>query len=111
MSNWINKQIIQVGGGWWWTSFTLSEIEVSVWTSPRKSGKFNISWTGLTIWKPVFIQQANWPYTGKWTLADEAEMDWLVVRWKVTSSTNIECYWTSATKVWKNFKFNYIISA
>lgn len=101
--------IISATPSWWSIAFT--EVEINIGNTPRYSWKFNIIGTGFPVWRNVMIQQSVWPYTGKWTRADEAECDSLVVRWRVTSSTNIECYWTSATKVWKNFKFIYAISA
>ena len=110
MAQWESKQVIQIWG-WWWGAFTITEVEVNLWSTPRKSGKFNINTTGLTTGKNVNIIQLSWPYTGKWTRSDEAEMDWLIVKWKTTSTTNIECFWNSATKVARNFKFWYIISS
>lgn len=90
-------------------SVALTTVEKNLSTVPKKSGKFTITGVGLTVSKPVFIQQANGPYTGKGTLADEAEMDGLIVKGKVTSATNIDCYWNSATFVIGNFKFDYFI--
>lgn len=95
------------GGG----SFALTTVEVSLGTTPKRSGKFNITSSGLTSGKAVLITQANGPYTDKGTRADEAEMDMVIVTGKTTSTTNIECYWNSRWRVWKNFKFDYIVSA
>lgn len=92
-------------------SFTLTQIEVNLGSRPKTSGKFSITGAGLTVGANVLIVQANGPYTGKGTRADESEMDGLIVKGKVTSTTNIDCYWNSPTKVWKNFKFNYVVSA
>lgn len=91
------------------TEFSIQEVSVS--TKPRKSGKFTISGTGMTVGKQVIILQATGPYTGKGTLADESEMDGLIVKGYVRSDTEIQCYWTSDTYVIGNFKFNYLISA
>jgi len=91
--------------------FTFTAVEVNLGSVPKKQGRFNITSSGLVTGKDVLIKQANGGYTGKGTRADEAEMDGLVVSGKVTSATNIECYWHSPTKVWKNFKFVYAISA
>lgn len=90
---------------------TLITAEISVGASVERSGKFNITSSGLAVGKGVIIQQAHAPYTGKGTRSDEAEMDSLVVSAKVTSATNIECFWSSRYKVRGNFKFNYFISS
>lgn len=105
----VDVTINAAGGGG--AGLTLTETEVDLGNTPRKSGKFNITSSGLTIGKAVLISQANGPYTGKGTRSDEAEMDGLVVSGKVTSTTNVECFWRSATKVKSNFKFNYQVSA
>lgn len=89
----------------------LVEVEVFLGSVPRRSGRFSIVGTGLIIGRPVVIQKANGPYTGKGTLADEAEMDLLVVSGKVVSPTVIECFWNSASPVAGNFKFNYFVGA
>lgn len=90
---------------------TIPSVEVDLGSTPRRSGKFSISTTGLTANKPVFVMQGNGPYTGKGTLADEAEMDGLIVSGRATSTTNIDCYWKSGTMVKGNFKFNYMAGA
>lgn len=90
---------------------TISTAEVDLGSVPRRSGSFSISTTGLTANKPVFVMQGNGPYTGKGTLADEAEMDGLIVSGRATSTTNIDCYWKSSTMVKGNFKFNYMAGA
>lgn len=90
---------------------TLTTTEVNVGSTAKTGGKFTISGAGLTTGKPVLIQQAVGPYTGKGTMADEAEMDQLNVAASVTSSTTITAYWSSARRVKGNFKFNYQVSA
>lgn len=92
-------------------SFTLTTVEVNIGSNPRRSGAFGITGTGLTPGKPVFIQQAVGPYTGKGTLEDEAEMDQVNVTALVEDATNIIAYWTSTYDVRGNLKFNYIIGA
>lgn len=93
-------------------SFTLTTVEVNVGGSPaRRSGSFDITSSGLTSSKPVMIMQAVGPYTGKGTLADEAEMDQLLVTGYVTNTTTIRAYWTSNYDVRGNIKFNYIVGA
>lgn len=93
------------------SALTLITTEVDLGSVPRTSGSFAITSAGLTASKAVSIQQAVGPYTGKGTLADETEMDMLIVTGITTSTTNIQCYWNSPTFVKGNFKFNYIISS
>lgn len=88
----------------------INTVEVNLCSIPKKSGSFIIPGTGLVTGKAVFINQASGPYTGKGTLADEAEMDGLIVKGKVISATEIKCFWNSATFVIGNFKFDYFIS-
>ncbi len=90
---------------------TFTTIEVNLGNQRRRSGKFSITSSGLTIGKQVMIYQASGPYTGKGTLADESEMDGITVNGLVTSSTNIDCYWNCQTFVIGNFKFNYLINS
>lgn len=90
---------------------TVSNIEVDIGNNPRRSGKFDIAGFGLATGKPVIIQQAVGPYTGKGTLADETEMDQLLITASVANSTTITAYWTSHYPVRGNFKFNYTIGA
>lgn len=97
------------GGGGGASAF--SPAEVNLGSTARKSGKFTISGSGLTTGRPVLIFQAAGPYSGKGTRADEAEMDNVAVSASVTSSTQITCYWNSATRVRGNRKFNYLIGA
>lgn len=94
-------------------SIVLTTVEVSLGSAPSatRSGKFTIAGAGLTIGKPVSIQQASGPYTGKGTRNDEAEMDQVLVVGKVISAIAIECFWKSQHRVRGNFKFNYLIGA
>lgn len=95
------------GGG----GATVVEVEINIGSNPVRCGRFVITSTGLTVGKPVIINQASGPYTGKGTLADEAECDSLTVQGKIISATEIECFWGSISIVRDNFKFNYFISA
>lgn len=88
----------------------ITTVEVNLCSVFKKSGSFIIPGIGLEIGKAVFINQASGPYTGKGTMADEAEMDGLIVKGKVISATEIECFWNSATFVIGNFKFDFFIS-
>ena len=90
----------------------LTTVEVNLGATWRRSGSFQIAGlAGLTIGKPVYIQQATGPYTGKGTRLDEAEMDMVLVLAKVIIATTIQCYWNSRYKVRGNFKFNYFVGA
>lgn len=78
----------------------------------KTAGSFQITGlSGLSVGKPVLINQAVGPYTGKGNLADEAEMDHVSVSASVTSTSVITAYWNSPTFVSGNFKFNYLIGA
>jgi hypothetical protein len=90
---------------------TVTTVEVNIGPNPARSGSFGIAGVGLTPGKPVMIQQAAGPYTGKGTLADEAEMDQLTVTAVVTSTTLITAYYTSQYQVSGNFKFDYLVGA
>lgn len=95
-----------------WQALTtaLNSVEINL-GSVKRSGKFTITSSGLTPGKSVMIQQAMGPYTGKGTLADEAEMDMIIATGVVTNSTTITCHWSSHNRVKGNIKFNYIINA
>jgi hypothetical protein len=99
---------VPAGGG---GSLALTTVEVDLGTVPRNSGNFIITTSGLTSGKPVIIGVAAIAFTGKGTATDESEMDGLTVTGQTTSTTTIQCYWTSATSVLGNFKFNYVVSA
>lgn len=87
----------------------LNVVEVNLGTVPRRSGHFDITTSGLTVGQNVIIEQINGPYTGKGTLADEAEMDQLTLTGQAVSTTVIRCYWVSPTPVRGNFKFAYTL--
>jgi hypothetical protein len=93
-------------------SLALLTTEVNLGTRPTWSGSFTIVGAGMTIGKPVLIQQAAGPYTGKGTLADEAE-EQVTASASVTSAVLITAYWkaTGSGPVAGNFKFNYAVSA
>lgn len=90
---------------------TLTTGEIDLGSVPRRSGRFIISGSGLTVGKPALVLQAHGPYTGKGTRADEAQMDRLMVTGKVISTTQVECFWNSTTRVRGNFKFDAAVSA
>ena len=107
----INDVAVGTGGGGGGGNPTLAVVEVSLASHPMRSGRFTISGAGLSTGKPVMIQQAVGPYTGKGTLADEAEMDQVHVTASVTNSSTITAYWTSPYLVRDNFKFQYFVGA
>lgn len=83
-------------------------VEINVGTMPRYSGRFDITGlSGLTPGKPARVFQIDGPYTGKGTLADEAQMDQLQVAASCISSTMIRCFWIATGAVAGNFKFGY----
>lgn len=95
-------------------SLSLTTVELSLATAPnlRRSGHVQITGlAGLTAGKPVLVQQAAGPYTGKGTRADEAEMDMLIVTGKVLNATTIDLYWRTRYAVRGNFKFDYAVAA
>lgn len=90
-------------------TFSPDLIEVNLCTAPQRSGHFDITGlTGLTAGKPVMIQQAVGPYTGKGSLADEAEMDQVLVAASVFNATTVRAYWVSTGLVIGHFKFTYM---
>jgi len=92
---------------------TFISVEVSLGSAPdaRRAGSFTITSSGLVTDKPVYIQQANGPYTGKGTRQDEAEMDQLTVTGKVLNATTIQCYWQSQYRTRGNYVFSYLVGA
>jgi hypothetical protein len=95
------------------SSFVMSTVECNLATIPatRRSGHIQITGlSGLTAGKPVLVQQAQGPYTGKGTRADEADMDAILVNGQVLNATTIDLFWSSRTQVHGKFKFNYVIS-
>lgn len=96
------------GGG----ALSLTVVEIGVGSVPRYSGTFTIAGSGMTVGRPVVVQQHPGPYTGKGTLADEAEMDHIDVTALVETSTVIRAYWHVASQngpVVGNVKFAYAI--
>lgn len=89
---------------------TLTTVEVNLGSVCRRSGRFTIAGSGMTIGKPVMIQQASGPYTGKGTRSDEAEMDQVTVTGKVISATVIECFWQARHRVRGNLKFDFFVA-
>lgn len=91
---------------------SLTTVEVSLGSAWQRSGSFQITGlAGMTPGKPVYIQQAVGPYTGKGTSVDEVEMDQLQLAAYVLSATVIQVYWNAPSLVQGNFKFNYFVGA
>jgi hypothetical protein len=65
-----------------------------------RSGSFVLNASNHNV-----VMQADGPYTGKGTLADEAQMDAIRVTTSQANSRQINCNWTSATFVKGNFRF------
>lgn len=70
------KQTISISGGGGGGG-TATTVEVDVGSTPTWRGKFTITDAAITTAKKVLCWQAPGPYTGKGTLADEAEMDFI----------------------------------
>lgn len=96
-------------------AITFTLIEKDLGLLPLYSGTFDITGlAGLTPNKPVYIQQAVGPYTGKGDLADEAEMDQALVTAHVFDATTIRAYWTTPRAtgpLMGNVKFQYTVGA
>lgn len=88
-----------------------SVVEIDFGIDPVSSGSFTITGlTGLVPNRPIMIQQANGPYTGKGTLDDDSQMDVICVTAYALNNTTIKANWASPTGfVTGNFKFNYSI--
>lgn len=88
--------------------FLVSTHEADLGSTPVRSGRFNITGlSGLTPGNGVLIQQADGPYTGKGSLADEAQMDRIFPIAKCLDADTIHVEWVSFTQVHGNFKFDY----
>lgn len=73
---------------------------VNLGTRPVRSGSFL-----LNVRNHNLVVQADGPYPGKGTLADEAQMDAISVTSSQVNSQQIRCNWTSRTFVKGNFRF------
>lgn len=82
-------------------------FEVDIALRALHAGQFTIIGIGFNVGKTVTIQQVPGPYTGKGTLADEAEMGQVIVTGYVFDSTTIKCYWVSIHAVRGNIKFAF----
>lgn len=92
--------------------FGTAEVSLVAAPNARHSGHVQITGlAGLTAGKPVLVNQAPGPYTGKGTRADEAEMDQVSFIGKVLSATVIDLYWEAVHFVRGNFKVLYVVGA
>lgn len=87
----------------------LTTVEVDFGAAGLTAGTFTIAGVGLTVGKPVFIQQAAAAYTGKGTSTDESGMDQISVNAVVETATLIRCYYQSPGRVLNKVKFSYFI--
>ena len=84
-------------------------VEVDLGATPAKGGTFTIAGTGFVPGNPVQIFQAAGPYTGKGTMLDEAEMDYVGFTGSILSSTSIRVFWSSTTFVKGNVRLTYVL--
>lgn len=87
-------------------------IEKDLGSLPSLSGTFDITGlSGLTADKQVVITKGCGPYTGKGTLADEAEMDLVLASGYVVNASTIRVFWNAQGPVCGNYKFNYGVAS
>lgn len=106
--NIVSKSLANEAGA---VGITTVEVDLTGSGAAVRAGSFQITGTGFTPGKMVIISQAPGPYTGKGTLADEAECDPITVSGYVLNATTIQCYWSCPFVVRGNFKFNYFIQS
>jgi hypothetical protein len=94
------------GGG---SSFGMTTIEINLGVKARKSGRFVIPGVGLTLGKPVLIQQAGGAHTGQGLRGDQGQFYNVSATGIVASATEIQCHWVCDSFVRGNVKFNYTI--
>lgn len=87
------------------SGYQSTEIDVLLCTTPKRSGKFNI--TGSFSGNSITPKQIAGVYLNKGTLSDEAEMDSINISAVITSPSTSVCYWNSRTTVKGYFKISY----
>jgi hypothetical protein len=105
---------IAAAGGSPGGAMALTVAEQDLGALPRYGGAFDLAGVALAPGKPVLIQQAAGPYTGKGDRADEAEMDAIAITGYVHDATTIRCFWqvpACAGPVRGPVKFQYAVSA
>lgn len=93
------------GGG----SSVWTVLEIDVGSTPKRRGTFTITNAGIAVGKPVAVLLAAGPYTGKGTLADEAQMYPGITFAAVSSAGSALVYWSAplGAAVRGNIKVNY----
>jgi hypothetical protein len=81
-------------------------IDIDLGATPRTSGTFTF---GAPAPGRIIVQQAAGPYRGKGTLADEAEMDSVIVSTGLDNSRTVRCFWRSSGAVVGFFRFNWMV--
>lgn len=107
-----NITITQAGNNMSINAVVFQTTEKDLGDTPTAAGAFTISGSNFAIGRPVLIQQAAGPYTGKGDLADEAEMDAISATGFVLDASTIQAYWGSSPhggRVRGNFKFHYLV--
>lgn len=93
-----------------YTETIVGVTEIDFGIVAKKSGSFDI--TGLVdlfATRTIIVTQTAGPYTGKGTLADEAEMDQVTVTTYPLNTTTARCYWVGSGMMAGKIKFNYQI--
>lgn len=83
--------------------------EVDVGSSPRFSGKFTLTDADIASTSKLLVTLAPGPYTGKGTLADEAEMYGGISFSADPTNGSATVYWGCPSRVRGNIKVNYIL--
>lgn len=91
--------------------FALTVATIDLGTTPRYSGEFSLSTTGMTTGDAVLVVQIPGPYTGKGAQADEAEMGVIAIAAYAESATTIRCYWTSRHPMKGNIRVAFAANA
>jgi hypothetical protein len=91
-------------------SSTFQQVTVSLGSMPTKSGKFQITDTGLTPGAQVEVWANGLRPGGTSTLYDVSEWDQITANGYVVNSTTIQVYWGCRTYVMNSYTFNYSLS-
>lgn len=86
-------------------TYAVADVDLG---NTAKSGHFTITGANFDPAKRLIILPRPGPYTGKGSLADEAEMDAINVLGSVLNSTTLRCFWHAIPgPVRGNFTFQY----
>lgn len=96
------------GGSATWTG-----LQVDTGSTSKRSGRFTITDATITALTPVAVLLAAGPYTGKGTLADEAQMYPGITFAAVSAAGSALVYWSApyGSAVKGYLKINYQVSA